>query len=148
MFNRRAFVQALWRPLAWALAVFLLLVTLSLPRLVGPGLFGISSHRSPAPGNGKWTLFRYESPKYLFLHEGQLYTTSCLGESTDQVFRENCASLLPLTGQSLEGNVNEGRFLVIQRGPTIFHIDTIEREGQPDAGRVERNYRPRHDSGL
>jgi hypothetical protein len=127
MSNAYAVKYTAWRAALWWLVPPLVVaIIVVLPRLVSPDPFTMASFESVTHANGKWVLQKHESGKYLFWHDGRLYRTSCMGASTDQVFREDCDSILPLKGQELEGTLNEGRLLVLQKKQPIFQVEAIE----------------------
>jgi hypothetical protein len=108
------------------LAPLVAAIIVALPRLVSPNPFTMPSFESVTHATGKWVLEGHESGKYFFRHHRRLYRTSCMGASTDQVFREDCDSILPLKGQELEGTLSEGRLLVLEKKQPIFQVEAIE----------------------
>lgn len=117
-----AWRAALW----WLVPPLVAAIIVVLPRLVSPNPFTMASFESVTHANGKWILQEHESGKYFFRHDGRLYRTNCMGASTDQVFREDCDSILPLKGQEVEGTLSEGRLLVLQKKQPIFQVEAIE----------------------
>jgi hypothetical protein len=127
MSNGYAVKYTAWRAALWWLAPPLVAaIMVVLPRLVSRNPFTMASFESVTHANGKWVLEHHESGKYLFRHDGRLYRTSCMGASTDQVFREDCDSILPFKGQELEGTLSEGRLLLLRKKQPIFQVEAIE----------------------
>jgi hypothetical protein len=126
MSNRYAVNCTAWRAALWWLAAPLVAaIIVMLPHLVSPNPFTMPSLESVTHANGKWVLEDHDSGKYLFRYDGRLYRSSCMGASTDQVFREDCDSILSLKGQELEGTLSEGRLLVLEKEQPIFQVEAI-----------------------